>query len=813
MKKKIMTCLMQALTLPMMADVVPEQSDSTRVRDLDEVVVISQPKESFRLRMQPLSATMLSSEEMQLLTLRDLRDVSQFVPSFTMPNYGSRYTSSMYVRGIGSRVNSPAVGIYQDGMPLISKSAFNTHTYQLDRVDVLRGPQGTLYGQNSEGGLIRIYSKNPMNEQGTDVQLGLGTALYRNVEVAHRQKVSDQFAFSLAGFYNGQNGFFKNQHTGEKADLVNEAGAKARLIWQPTDRLSIDYLADYQFVRQNGFPYGMMHFKAADGLQDEVTGAPLEYVSTDDPSTNHQGSYRRNLLNTALGINLRTRHFDLHSTTSYQFLKDYMLMDIDYLPQDYMHLEQRQLQNALTQEFVLKSNRPSRWHWTVGAFASHQWLKTDAPVYFDPEMNAFLSKTITDYAYYGMLNSMAKRMGMEAAAAMIARAGGCKIDMQVATIPGVFRTPQTNLALFHQSDIDLSDRLTATLGLRYDFSHVAIDYETSALATLSEDVMGIHVDAVVRSALAHRESSDFSQLLPKFGLTYKLNNGSNLYATVTKGYRAGGFNIQMFSDILQAELSSSAQTARGDVTIEHDEQAYDNIRNTIAFKPETSWNYEFGAHLNLFSQHVQLDLAGFYMQVSNQQLSVMAGNYGFGRMMVNAGKSYSCGVEATLRGVALDGHLHWGASYAYTRAVFKDYIDSVAVSGKNEAIDYKDKRVPFVPEHTFSAHADYRLDFSTSALRSITFGLNVSGQGKTYWDEANTVSQKFYALLGAHVDFALGQPTGNGRNPVVLSLWMRNLTDTKYNTFAVNSSATGQNLWFAQRGNPMQAGIDLRLHF
>ncbi|MBR7086384.1 MAG: TonB-dependent receptor, partial [Prevotella sp.] len=106
-----------------------------------------------------------------------------------------------------------------------------------------------------------------------------------------------------------------------------------------------------------------------------------------------------------------------------------------------------------------------------------------------------------------------------------------------------------------------------------------------------------------------------------------------------------------------------------------------------------------------------------------------------------------------------------------------------------------------------------RLDFSTSALRSITFGLNVSGQGKTYWDEANTVSQKFYALLGAHVDFALGQPTGNGRNPVVLSLWMRNLTDTKYNTFAVNSSATGQNLWFAQRGNPMQAGIDLRLHF
>ena len=79
-----------------------------------------------------------------------------------MPSYGSRLTSSFYIRGIGSRINNPAIGVYLDGMPLLTKSAFNQHIYQIDRIDILRGPQGTLYGMNTEGGLVRIYSKNPL---------------------------------------------------------------------------------------------------------------------------------------------------------------------------------------------------------------------------------------------------------------------------------------------------------------------------------------------------------------------------------------------------------------------------------------------------------------------------------------------------------------------------------------------------------------------------------------------------------------------------------------------------------------------------
>jgi hypothetical protein len=193
------------------------------------------------------------------------------------------------------------------------------------------------------------------------------------------------------------------------------------------------------------------------------------------------------------------------------------------------------------------------------------------------------------------------------------------------------------------------------------------------------------------------------------------------------------------------------------------------------------------------------------MQVRNQQLSVMAGNYGFGRRMVNAGKSYSCGIETSFRGSAFNNRLTWMLSYAYTHAVFKDYSDSLTINGKKSYVTYKDKYVPFVPQNTLAAMADYTIPFSTSVLKSVSFGANLSMQGKVYWDEANDYNQGIYALLGVHADADLGL--------VWLSLWGRNITDSEYNTFAVGSAATGTQQYFAQRGNPIQVGIDVKLHF
>ncbi len=746
-------------------------ADSSKVYDIDEVVIVSQPKETMRLRHQSLSSTSLGSFQIQKLGTRDLRELSQYIPNFTMPNYGSRLSSAIYVRGIGSRVNSPAVGIYLDGIPVMSKAAFNLHNYQISRVDVLRGPQGTLYGQNSEGGLVRMYSLDPFQYEGTDVKLSYGSHYYRNVEAAHYQRINNRFALSLAGFYDGQTGFFRNQTTGDRADKYNEAGGKLMLKSRWNRNWNVDLLANYQYVDQNGFPYGELDL--------ETGKAAL-------PASTFPGVYRRNNLISGINVNHISRYYKFYSTTSYQYLKDRMLMDQDYLAANYMSILQEQLQNSITQELTITSNHPvgGVWDWTAGGFFSYQWLKTNGPVYFNEAMTDPIAAAIKKQ----MEQAMSGRPGMTAMPPIT-------LDVTMGA-PGLYHTPQWNLGFYHESNIALGDHVNLTLGLRYDLMHTSIEYDSQAFMTMAATVMGINAANTLRSVLDGKAKDDYQQLLPKLGINYKIDHlGSNLYITVSKGYRAGGYNIQMFSDILQSELNANRhQAMRGDYDVPHTPEDYEKVNNTIAYKPETSWNYEAGAHLNLFDNMLHLDLSAYYMQVRNQQLSVMAGNYGFGRMMVNAGKSHSCGLETALKGQLLDGNLDWAVNYGYTRAKFDEYKD-----GEGDAAqDYKDKYVPYVPQHTLAAMVDYR-------LKKLTIGANVNAQGKTYWDNANTYAQKMYAVLGAHIDYDFGV--------VQLSLWGRNLTDTNYNTFAVDNAATGKKRYFAQRGNPFQCGVDVKLHF
>lgn len=794
MKKIVLSVLTMAVMLPVMAEQNTALADSSRVYDLDEVVVVSQNKEYMKLRLQPMSSTVLTGTELGILGSRDLRDIANFVPSFVMPDYGARFTSSIYVRGIGSRINSPSMGIYIDDIPLMNKSTFNGHTYELDRVDVLRGPQGTLYGINTEGGLVRQYTKNPMNYQGTNIKLGIGTHFYRKAEVAHYAKLSDNLALSVAAFYDGTNGFWKNSLTDECADDMNEAGGRLRLVYQPTDRLSFDWMTDYQFVRQKAYPYGVL---------DPESGK----VQT-DPNQDHQSNYKRNMLTTGLAIKYKANGFDFASNTSYQLLKDNLLMDNDYSNVDFITVDQYQLGNALTQEFTFKSNNQSRWHWTSGVFGCYQWLKTTAPNKFGTYFPQMLQMQIQG----AMLKSMMGRgMTQEQAMAAIQARGGINIDMAM-DIPCLFHTPQFNVGIFHESNIDLTEHLTVTLGLRYDFTQSKIDFDTRGISlNPTFSIMGATIaPSRIYTDYIGSDKANFNQLLPKFGLTYKFNDGSNVYATVSKGYRAGGFNVQMFGDIIQTDLQSAIGMLQGgtpmpEVVMEHHDDDCAPIMDGVKFKPEESWNYEAGTHLNLFNNLIHLDLSAFYMQIRNQQLSVFTSDYGFGRRMVNAGKSYSCGLEAMLRGGALSNHLSWSLGYGYTHAAFKDYTTKASSSATAEVIDYKDKKVPYVPEHTLSALVDYRFDFADSFIKSLTLGANMNAQGKIWWDEANTYSQKFYAVLGAHVSVDLGVCTVN--------LWGRNLTDTNYNTFAFSSKATGKEVFMAQRGNPIQLGCDVNIRF
>ena len=121
----------------------------------------------------------------------------------------------------------------------------------------------------------------------------------------------------------------------------------------------------------------------------------------------------------------------------------------------------------------------------------------------------------------------------------------------------------------------------------------------------------------------------------------------------------------------------------------------------------------------------------------------------------------------------------------------------------NTKISYKDKRVPFVPAHKMNIALDYRFDLTGDFLRSLTIGANTYAQGKIYWDAANTASQKFYAVAGAHAALEA--------DGVTFNLWARNITNTGYNVFALYNTSSRR--YIAQRGNPFQMGFDVNIHF
>ena len=760
--------------------------DTTKVIDIEEVVVIATPKENSRLRQQPVSATSLSQEDMRNNAVTSVKSLSALVPNLFIPDYGSKLTTSVYIRGIGSRINTPAIGLYVDNIPFIDKSAFDFNYADVERIDVMRGPQGTLYGRNTMGGLIRVFTKSPFTYQGTDLRLSAATYNNYQASLTHYHRISTQFAFSAGAFYSHKGGFFKNDFNGKRIDTDNEFGGRIRAIWLPTENLKLDFTVNYEYTNQGGYPYE--YTGRTDGETEDRAG----YIGR--ISYNNDCGYRRNLVNSGVNLEYQGRNFTLSSATGFQYLYDRMDLDQDFTERDIYTIMQKQNSKTLSEEIVMKSKPGSRWQWTTGVSGFYQWLDTDAPVTFRPDG---VKTMIEDNA-----NSMFPS-GNPAAPTM-----HLTVNNSTLPVPGRFETPVLNGAVYHQSTLNdlFVDGLSLTVGLRLDYEKIKMHYDSGTdmdfdflfgmgpMHITSENLHAI-------SSFIGEESADYTQLLPKFALEYAWNPQNNVYASVTKGYRSGGYNIQMFSDLIQGSLRNAMIDAlaadpnfkRFASMLENFKTGSASIREATLYKPEYSWNYEIGTHLTLFGGKLQTDLAAFYMDTRDQQISRFADS-GLGRITVNAGKSRSIGAEASLRSQITDALSLYG-SYGYTYATFTDYTLS-------DTEDYNGNYVPFVPKHTFTAGGQYVFRLRKGAwLDNITVNANYRAAGRIYWTEQNNASQPLYGILNGRVSLN----KGNGQ----VGFWINNALNKDYQAFYFETMNRG----FAQQGRPLQFGIDLKCRF
>ena len=763
------------------------QADSTRLIDIEELVIIATPKENNRLRQQPLSATSFSQDDMRNKGISSVKTMNGLVPNLFIPDYGSKLTTSVYVRGIGSRINTPAVGLYVDNIPFIDKSAFDFNYSDIERIDILRGPQGTLYGRNTMGGLIRVFTKSPFTYQGTDVNLSAATYNNYKASVSHYHRISNKFAFSANFFYEYDGGFYENTaRNNEKVEEGSEAGGRFRAIFLPNDHLKLDFTLNYEYLNQGGYPYA--YTGITEGEEDRK-----DYI--EKISYNHKSGYKRNLLNTGLNLEHQAGNFILNSVTGFQYLKDQMDLDQDFTEKDIYTMVQKQDSKTISEELVLKSKPGRRWQWTTGVSGFYQDLKTEAPVTFREDGVSSLIE--------GNVNDIFKKIKEEKP---MMPDMNLDITDNNLLIGGNFKSPMLSTGVYHQTTINdvIIEGLSLTAGLRMEYEKYWLDYNSNAninfdytIAVMPMPFKGLNSSPKVNGNISH----DYIQLLPKFALQYNFDKKNNLYASVSKGYRSGGYNIQMFSEIVQGEMINGMIAVLDEKThgmvsqmggdkIPHYEF---NIQETTLYKPEYSWNYEVGAHLTLCDGKLQTDLAAFYMDTHDQQISRFAQS-GLGRVTVNAGKSRSLGAEAAVNAQITDA-FGVNANYGFTHATFTDYVVS-------DEVNYNGKYVPFVPKHTFGVGAQYRIPLKNSKLLdNITINANYRGAGRIYWTESNEVSQAVYGTLNGRINLN----KGNGQ----IGLWINNALNTKYQTIYFETMDRG----FEQTGRPLQVGIDLKCRF
>lgn len=791
MNKMRIFMLLGAL-LPLMAIAQTDvREDGIEGGDIDEVVVTADPKQIGSLTEQPVSYTVVNGSELNKLGgMNRLRDAAQFIPNLFMPDYGSSLTSAIYIRGIGSRINTPSVGLYVDDVAYVNQSAFNFELSDLQRIEVLRGPQSTMYGRNAMGGLLKVYTHNPLDTRNTGRQyrlrLGGGTEeamRYANFYTAH--PFGNDGAVSFSAFYKGSDGYNRNTFLNRRSNGGESGGGRFRVVYNPENHrnFTLDFQTGVEYVEEDGYDY--------------------YNLTTGQIRANEQGGYRRALFNNSLRLELVQKPFVITSITGYQYLTDKMFMDQDFTEANLFTLTQRQKMSNLSEELTLRSHAGSRLQWVFGGRVSQQWLRTNAPVNFGSEGIETLIQSGIDKGFEAA-NAAMSPMGMSLA---------MDITDDEMLVDGTFKTPLLNAAAFGQltyKDLFVKG-LDLTVGFRYDYERMKLKYNTGAASNfdfrMQRGAMTMLNNSFTSETVYKGQlKNDYEQFLPKAALSFRFNKDNMVYASVAKGFRSGGYNIQMFSDLIQVSLKNEMmRTLAADPMLGARMSAYMTIGEdpsadgTITFKPETSWNYEVGAHLSFFDNHLKAQVSAFYIRTKDQQISRFAES-GLGRQMVNAGESESYGAEVNLRGwfALFNNVMNVNASYGYTHAQFTDYDEGI---NKGVEMKYDGNYIPFAPIHTFALAADYVIPVRRMESTYITVGLNLTGAGKTYWTEDNTLSEPLYALLGAHVGFSWKN--------IGLNLWGKNLTDKQYVPFAFVNM--GQN--WAQTSRPRQFGFDLSLKF
>ena len=224
----LLLCIAAAATVPVQGESATDTTSVEKSLYLEEVSITA-IKTSRNLSNDALSASTFSKRLIERNNVLSAKDFAKFTPNLHIPNYGSRMTSSIYVRGIGARIDQPAVGLNIDNLPVMNKDNYDFNINDIARAEILRGPQSTLYGRNAMGGIRNIYTLSPLSYQGTRAMVQYGSVNSYQIAVSHYRLIGDNKGLSISGSFSSSDGFFTNIYNGKKCDWEKNGSIRSHL--------------------------------------------------------------------------------------------------------------------------------------------------------------------------------------------------------------------------------------------------------------------------------------------------------------------------------------------------------------------------------------------------------------------------------------------------------------------------------------------------------------------------------------------------------------------------------------------------------
>ncbi|HEY0802351.1 MAG TPA: TonB-dependent receptor [Steroidobacteraceae bacterium] len=731
----IWTGLAQAQT------VAPATSATTSGNALEEIVVTAQ-RRAQNIEDVPVSVQVVSNQALLAAGIKSTQDLGQLTPNVTIISpIGQGNQPLITIRGIGlndfDTNNAGPNGVYIDDVYINAPSAQSFALFDLQGIQVLKGPQGTLYGRNTSGGALVFTSNRPTEEYSSDMHIEYGNFNTSQLVGGVGGPLAQGLTGRISLVVNRSDGYFKNAFTGDNIDNISNEAFRAQLQYKPNDQLTVYWQSLLGYVDNHPTPYGHIGTYVP-GTQGE--GAPSVCSPSQafaggcvdlygyPTSAVWSGSFNRLQNLTALNsinqfrVDYEAGPATLTAITSYQYNDKYHPEETDASPNDLLSATYGVRSKTVTQEFRVAHNSETL-NWVGGLFLLDENLRQNQPLYLFAQADQFGGFGIPPGP--GAFDGIAQR----------------SYDSS--------RQLSDSAALFGQGDYSVAG-FTFTLGARYTWERKKFDYHGST----QYQAGGMGNYGPLQDFIDADESQSNSNVTWRAAVAYHFTQEAQAYASASSGFKSGGFNGSFLSN--------------------NQEQA---LLQLSPIRPEHVSAFEVGEKATFLDRRLGVTSAVFYNDYRDEQIFatvpqvLQTGNgqqiVSTTQLLTNAKHAHTEGVELQITTIPIHG-LTIDLQPAYLQAKL-DHAGLTLFSG---VASLDGKQLANAPHLSFSGVVSYKYDVGDGA---IDFRLNSNYRSHVWFDSTNDpyIQQAGYWLHNLNVSYESGTAWEAG-------IFVRNLADKKY---------------------------------